>query len=65
MKGKMLNQFEVGQHVIYSNGISNCNPNIGGRIVKLHKSGSHGSAEIKPSSGEAKVTRRLQHVRRA
>ena len=65
MKGQMLNQFKVGQQVIYSNGISSCNPNISGRIVKLHKSGSHGSAEIKPSSGEAKITRRLQHVRSA
>ncbi len=39
-----------------------------GRIVKLHKSGSHGVAEIvpdnmMPGTDSRKVSRRLQHVK--
>jgi len=33
-----------------------------GRIVKLHRSGRQGAAEIRPDGGSKKVTRRLQHV---
>jgi len=33
-----------------------------GQIVKLHKSCSHGVAEIRPSNGSSKVSRRLQAV---
>ena len=36
-----------------------------GRIVKLHKSGKQGIAEIRPISGTSKVSRRLQHVTKA
>jgi len=33
-----------------------------GRIVKLHRSGTHGSAEIRPEDGGKKLCRKLQHV---
>ena len=33
-----------------------------GRIVKLHRSGRQGAAEIMPEQGGKKITRKLQHV---
>ena len=33
-----------------------------GKVVKLHKSGRQGSAEIRPEDGGKKITRKLQHV---
>ena len=33
-----------------------------GRVIKLHKSGRQGSAEIRPEDGRKRITRRLQHV---
>lgn len=77
MKGGMVDQFRVGQHVKYltnnfervvnKNGIFERNIDVRfwtpGRIVKLHKSGRAGSAEIRPEHGGRKVTRRLQMVK--
>jgi hypothetical protein len=65
-KGKMIGQFHVGQMVCYTTIVgSSKHPLVittHGRIVKLHKSCSHGLAEIKPLDGSSKVSRRLQMV---
>jgi hypothetical protein len=59
MKGNALSKFHVGQMVNYdTKGVGNRT----GIIVKLHKSCSHGVAEIRPSNGARKVSRRLQMV---
>ena len=60
-KGGMVNIFKVGQMVQFSTkgkGVSE------GRIVKLHNSSASGVAEIRPSDGSRKVSRRLIHVSR-
>ena len=66
MKGSAVAQYRIGDKVTYRTNIgSSRSPLVvsdGGQIVKLHKSGSMGVAEIRPSSGAAKVSRRLQHV---
>ena len=90
MKGTMIPQFDVGQHVEFHTDIGSKvyareeDPHTGkqvdvfvrnvhidrvdtGRIVKLHKSGSRGVAEIvpdvpMPKTDSRKVSRRLQHV---
>jgi hypothetical protein len=63
MKGNMVSQYKPGDYVIYSNGPKT--PEGTGRIHKLHASTAAGTAEIKPSDGSCKVSRRLQHVRKA
>ena len=92
MKGGQVDQFHVGQrvmfrtdigHKVYRDGagkdgkptkVFDHNVRIPredyGRISKLHKSGRHGVAEIKPEhpmprTGYKKLSRRLQHVEAA
>ena len=70
MKGSMINQFHVGQHVEFRTTERHDMSKQGQRtaitypergvITKLHKSGRAGVAEIRCSKG--KVSRRLQHV---
>jgi hypothetical protein len=62
MKGRMVGMFNQGDAVTYSNGPKM--PEGTGRIHKLHMSGSTGVAEIKPSHGGHKVSRRLLAVRK-
>lgn len=61
-RGKMCAQYKIGQFVSYKL----CRaPDIStgtGTILKLHKSGKGGVAEIKPSSGAAKCSRKLVNV---
>ena len=69
MKGGMLFHFGVGDHVIYRtkrnvSGSEFIDRNFG-TVVKLHKSCSSGVAEIKPSNGTAKISRRLINLERA
>lgn len=56
MKGALLEQFKIGGKVYYPRGIDKVSS---GNIVKLHKSGKSGTAEIKDSKTGVKVTRKL------
>ena len=61
-RGRMVSQYRIGQFVSYK--LAKI-PDIStgtGTILKLHKSGKGGVAEIKPSNGSAKCSRRLMHV---
>lgn len=71
MKGKQVSMFNVGQLVNFVTNIGTRKTPLTrtdqGTILKLHKSGSQGSAEIRPHTtqlptGNRKITRRLQHV---
>ena len=57
MKGAQVSMFRVGQHVSFH---LNKLMKAEGDIVKLHKSGSQGVAEIRYAGH--KISRRLQHV---
>lgn len=59
MKGKMVSQFHVGQHVSFPIGDNGTET---GRICKLHMSGTFGVAEIHRDNGERKIARKLQYV---
>lgn len=54
-----MTRFAVGDLVAFS---TKGAPERHGRIHKLHKSCAAGLAEIKPSDGKKKVSRRLQCV---
>ncbi len=61
-RGNMCAQYRIGQFVSYKLAKT---PDIRtgtGTILKLHKSGRGGVAEIKPSDGSCKISRRLIHV---
>ena len=58
MKGSMINMFKVGQHIKFCTKLEEDREGI---ICKLHKSGSHGTAEIK-GAGYRKLTRKLSQV---
>jgi len=70
MKGGMVGSFSVGDYVSFPITIRDRKRRpMGrgldhGRIVKLHRSGVFGVAEIKPSDGTKKVSRRLQFVKK-
>ena len=59
MKGGRVSQFGIGDMVKFT---TKGQPERHGRIHKLHKSCAAGLAEIKPSDGTRKVSRRLQCV---
>lgn len=59
MRGGMVPQFSVGQHVHFKTGPEEMARTDGGTIVKLHKSGSAGSAEIRPDPPADATTARL------
>lgn len=61
-QAKMLSMFKIGQFVSYKLRKQPDCSTATGTIHKLHKSGSSGVAEIKPSNGSHKVSRRLIHV---
>lgn len=62
MKGRMIKQYRIGQLVNYKlTKTPDCRTGTG-TIHKLHVSGSSGVAEIKPSNGSHKISRRLIHV---
>jgi hypothetical protein len=74
MKGRMVPQFHVGQHVEFTTSIRHDMKPGGqkamttfpelGVVCKLHRSGKSGVAEIRRRGG-GKVSRRLIHVRAA
>ena len=64
MKGTMINQFKVGQYVMFSTGPKGVRQDSG-VIHKLHASGKNGSAEIRTHGAiglPSKVTRSLRFV---
>lgn len=61
-KGTKVSVFTVGEHVRYETKKEGGMVQSEGRIAKLHKSGSQGVAEIYPSAGGRKLSRKLQHV---
>ena len=60
--GKMVNMFKTGEYVSYKLKKSPDCRTMTGTVLKLHKSGRQGTAEIKPSNGTKKITRKLTHV---
>ena len=61
-QGRMVSQYKIGQLVSYKrNKAPDCSTATG-TIHKLHKSGKNGVAEIKPSNGAHKISRKLAHV---
>jgi hypothetical protein len=76
MKGAMMSMFKPGDRVTYP--VSYMHDNTKARpkkqnsparnfgyVTKLMKSGSNGSALIRPENGSRKVTRRLQLLEKA
>lgn len=72
MKGSMLNRYKVGDAVVFNTSVLFGSQLVKvkeeGRITKLHRSGSHGVAEIRrfhpnPITGSMrKASRSLRHV---
>jgi hypothetical protein len=62
MRGDMIKQYFVGQLVSYKLKKQPDCTTATGIVCKLHMSCKRGSAEIRPSNGTRKVTRRLIHV---
>ena len=64
MKGTMLNQYSVGQEILFSTGSKGARQDTN-RIVKLHRSGSCGTAEIRTQGAvglPSRLTRSLRFV---
>lgn len=64
MKGAMLNQYAVGQEIAFSTGPKAFRQDTG-RIIKLHRSGSCGTAEIRTHGAvglPSRLTRSLRFV---
>ena len=64
MKGGMLSLYHVGQEVTFTTTHGVVKLEDRGRIVKLHQSCTSGLAEIRPSDGTRKVSRRLINVKK-
>ena len=61
-QGKAVSMFRVGQMVTYATKFMDSKVFATGKICKLHPSGRQGVAEIYPSDGTKKISRKLQHV---
>lgn len=61
-KGRMVGQYRIGQFVSFKMAKTPDVRTGTGTILKLHKSGKGGVAEIKPSDNSHKISRRLLHV---
>ena len=64
MKGSMLNQYHVGQEVLFTTTHGPVHLEDRGKILKLHRSCSSGVAEIRPHDGTHKVSRRLINIKK-
>jgi len=61
-RGRMVSLYKIGQFVSYKlRKQPDCSTGTG-TILKLHKSGKGGVAEIKPSDNSCKISRKLTHV---